>query len=210
MAESLQDLHEYEGGVIVHSDVDVEQWLLAPDKTLKLNDFNNAYVTQWDRKKKAYCYRYSEFGGIYRAPEEYEGEAQDETKDTFSLGNNIYTILTGLFPFYDEEFNSISHDTTEEEIVDGKRPYVDDRYRNRSYIESMLVKIMEACWAGSRHDRPSMSFVVDFLQNVKYQAWKRGELEPSDQIKITMPEEKQFGGGHYNSSDQLSVLNFHK
>ena len=196
MAESLQDLHEFEGGVIVHSDIDNEQWLLGSEKTLKLNDFNNAYVMQWNSKKQSYCYRYAEFGGTYRAPEEYEGQAQDETKDVYGFGNNMYTLLTGLYPYYDEIFQYETAavkdedftDNLEDEIVKGKRPFIDDRYRTRSYIESMLVKVMETCWAGNRNDRPSMAFVVDFLQKVKLQALKNGELEPSNLINIPIPE----------------------
>jgi hypothetical protein len=108
----------------------------------------------------------------------------------------MYTLLTGLYPYYDETFHYKTSkfeqkdftDNLEDEIVKGKRPFIDDRYRTRSYIELMLVKIMETCWAGNRNDRPSMAFVVKFLQKVKLQAWKKGELEPSDLIHIPIPE----------------------
>jgi serine/threonine protein kinase len=189
MAESLVDLHEFrEGGLIVHSDTHIEQWLVAPDKTLKLNDFNNAHVMRWDDKRQEYCTRHSMYGGTWRAPEEYDGSSQDETKDTFSFANGIYAMITGLWPFYDDAFNGINEDTIEEAIIAGKRPFVDERYKQRSFIEKMLVEVMEACWAQDRKDRPTMTRVVEILKKVKATAWKKGELKPSSWIDIPMPE----------------------
>jgi serine/threonine protein kinase len=45
----------------------------------------------------------------YRSPEEFTGDTQDESRDTFALGSGIYTLLTGLWPFYDEDYRGISH-----------------------------------------------------------------------------------------------------
>lgn len=160
MAESLVDLHEFiEGGHVVHADTHIEQWLLAPDETLRLNDFNNAKIMQWNRKKEQFCLSHSTYGGVWRAPEEYDGRSQDETKDTFAFGNGMYTLLTGLWPFYDEEYRNVDYDILQDAIIAGKRPFIDARYRNRSYIDGELVPIMEACWAPNRLDRPSMSSV---------------------------------------------------
>jgi len=38
----------------------------------------------------------------WRSPEEYFDKALTERVDVFSLGNNMYSLLTGLWPFYDE------------------------------------------------------------------------------------------------------------
>ena len=70
-------------------------------------------------------------------------------------------------------------------IISGKRPYVDPRYRKRSYIEAKLVEVMERCWAQSRHDRPAIFEVVEFLRHVKAKAAEVGELHSSKLIKIT-------------------------
>jgi len=49
MAEGLADLHGYDGGVIIHDDVQLSQYLLNKDKTrLKLNDFNRAEFALWN------------------------------------------------------------------------------------------------------------------------------------------------------------------
>ncbi|KAL3903565.1 MAG: hypothetical protein SGILL_010398, partial [Bacillariaceae sp.] len=189
MAESLVDLHEFrEGGLVVHSDIHIEQWLVAPDKTLKLNDFNNGHVMRYDLKRQEYCTRHSMYGGTWRAPEEYDGGAQDETKDTYAFGNGIYAMLTGLWPFYNDEFNGVDTDTIEDAIIAGKRPFVDERYKQQSFIEKMLVEIMETCWAQDRKDRPSMTWVAEILRKVKATAQKKGELEQSRWLHIPMPE----------------------
>lgn len=94
MAESLADLHGFEGGPIVHADTHIEQWLIAPDGSIKLNDFNNARVPLWSEEKMNYCDTRATYGGTYRSPEEFSGGLQDESKDTFAFGNNIYTLVS--------------------------------------------------------------------------------------------------------------------
>jgi len=55
MAESIADLHGYEGGVIVHDDVQLCQWLADSNGHLKLGDFNRAEMMGWNEKYKSYC-----------------------------------------------------------------------------------------------------------------------------------------------------------
>jgi hypothetical protein len=64
MAESLADLHGFEGGPILHADTHIEQWLIAPDGSIKLNDFNNAREPLWDQRKGEYCLARSTYGGV--------------------------------------------------------------------------------------------------------------------------------------------------
>lgn len=72
-------------------------------------------------------------------------------------------------------------------IKEGKKPFVDPRYRIRSLIEKRLVEIMEQCWAKNAKDRPTMFEVVKFLRNVKKEVYDAGELKPSNLIRIPMP-----------------------
>ncbi len=97
MAESLADLHGFEGGAIIHADTHIEQWLIAPDRSIKLNDFNNAREPTWNVKKNKYCEKTSTYGGVWRSPEEYIGRPQDESIDVYAYGNNIYTLVSPLF-----------------------------------------------------------------------------------------------------------------
>jgi serine/threonine protein kinase len=55
MAESIADLHGFEGGVIVHDDVQLCQWLRNSDDKLKLGDFNRAEVMEWRDTNNTYC-----------------------------------------------------------------------------------------------------------------------------------------------------------
>ena len=64
MAESLADLHGYEGGPIIHADTHIEQWLIAPDGSIQLNDFNNAREPLWNAQKREYCEARSSYGGV--------------------------------------------------------------------------------------------------------------------------------------------------
>jgi hypothetical protein len=186
MAKSLADLHEHDGGAIIHGDTHIEQWLLARDGTVKLNDFNNAYTLDYNEKRNGYCPSYGVYDGTYRSPEEFSGDYLEKSVDTYAFGNNIYTLLTGLWPFYDEEYKNVSHDKIQDDIIAGKRPFVDDRYRKRSYIEEQLINIMVQCWHEKRNERPLMSSVVASLKNIKRAAAEKGELEKSVTLKIEL------------------------
>lgn len=94
MAESLADLHGFKGGPIIHADTHIEQWLLAPDGSVKLNDFNNAKEPRWNGYKGSYCVSRGTYGGTYRSPEEFSGKSQNEAVDVFAFGSNIYTLVS--------------------------------------------------------------------------------------------------------------------
>jgi serine/threonine protein kinase len=96
----------------------------------------------------------------YRAPEEYPGKRIDEGIDTFSLGNNIYTLLTGLWPFY----GYTSYSAIQRKLLRHERAYIDPRYSSRSYAESKLVEVMEQTWEFNPDDRISIFKVVDVLR----------------------------------------------
>jgi len=120
MAESIAVLHGYEHGVIVHNDVQLQQWLRTSDGDLKLGDFNRATIPDWNVKEKRYC-KYNtgaSFGNVrigctglhwsvcmtrfltvcnllsqYRAPEEFAAGDLDERIDVYSFSNNIYCLV---------------------------------------------------------------------------------------------------------------------
>lgn len=94
MAKSLADLHGFEGGPIVHADANIEQWLIALDGSIKLNDFNNGRPPRWNAAKQEYCLSHSSFSsGFERSPEEFGGAASDEGVDVFALGSTIYPLV---------------------------------------------------------------------------------------------------------------------
>jgi hypothetical protein len=69
MAESIAVLHGFSGGVIVHDDIQLQQWLRAENGQLKLGDFNRAAILDWDWKEQKYC-KYSNgeaFGNVSKS-----------------------------------------------------------------------------------------------------------------------------------------------
>jgi hypothetical protein len=55
MAEALSKLHAYPGGVIVHDDIHLGQYLLDDSGHLKLQDFNRAEIMLWNEEDDEYC-----------------------------------------------------------------------------------------------------------------------------------------------------------
>jgi hypothetical protein len=80
----------------------------------------------------------------------------------YSFGNNIYALLTGLYPFYDLDYSH--EDKLQKKIKKGKKPFIDPRYRTRSYAEGKLVDVMELCWAYHAEERPEIQTVIVQLQ----------------------------------------------
>ena len=70
-------------------------------------------------------------------------------------------------------------------MMNGTRPFIDPRYRNRSFIEGKLVQVMEACWTHGRRRRPSIFQVVSSLETVKEEAIRRGEFKESAWLKVS-------------------------
>jgi hypothetical protein len=163
MAKSIADIHGFPG-LIVHGDIHPVQWLFSERHQLKLNDFNNADILPWSRSENDYCkVDRGEWGGMYRSPEEFEGELADEKIDVYSMGNNIYVLLTGYWPFYEYSAYSV----VQAKVLNATRPFVDDRYRHRSFIESQMIEIMERMWEHDPANRPSIFEVIAFLTNVR-------------------------------------------
>lgn len=161
MAESLAFLHGNPKGIVAHHDLDSGQYLLDKNGHLKLNDFNKARILPWNVKEKRYCKFFSNADEVLRAPEEIFGGFADDSSDVVSLGKIMYTLLTGLIPYYDK---SKSEDALKA-IVDGEKPFIDERYRTRSFIEGRLCEIMERCWKPKKRvDRITVFDVIADLR----------------------------------------------
>jgi len=174
MAESLADLHGFRDGVIVHDDVQLCQWLRTKDGKLKLGDFNRAEVMEYNEKNETYCEYYNgSCYGNYRAPEEYDRDYINEQIDVFSFGNNIYGLLTGLWVFYDVD----DDETVQKNVIGGKRAYIDPRWRERSFIESKLVDLMEKCWIEDTDERIDIFGAVKELRKIKKEHERRNNVK---------------------------------
>jgi hypothetical protein len=131
---------------------------------LLYSDFNNGHIMGWSLENETYCEYQANYGGAYKAPEEFIEEMySNEGVDTWALGHGIFGLLTGLFPYY----RTFSHSTIRRMVMDGLKPFVDDRYRTRSMVEGRLVEIMEQCWEFYAADRPSVFDVVEHITETK-------------------------------------------
>jgi serine/threonine protein kinase len=111
----------------------------------------------------------------------------NEKIDVWSHGMNMYALLTGVNPFYDEP----EAEVVQKKVVNGEKPYIDPRYRSRSFAEGQLVEIMERCWTYDADERPDMSEIVRLLR-AAYELDKRrqveiGETNVATAVNATIP-----------------------
>ena len=97
----------------------------------------------------------------WRSPEEYFDYDLTEQVDVYSLGNNMYSLLTGLWIFYDES----NTEKVKQRVQAGEKPYIDPRYKKRSLAEAKLAEIIDKCHSYYPEDRPSIFDIVKFLRD---------------------------------------------
>jgi hypothetical protein len=71
-------------------------------------------------------------------------------------------LLTGLYPYYNE-----TDEKTIQQLTLQGGPYIDPRYRTRSFIEQRMVSIMEQCHKVKPSQRVSVFEVVRYLRKTK-------------------------------------------
>ena len=173
VAEAIAEMHGFDS-VIANDDVHPDQWLVAGRRRdgdrlrlddIRLNDMNNARFLQFNPEKQQYCKVWSSYGGDFRAPEEYVGAHIDESVDIYPMANMIFSILTGLWPWY--EIPRKRRDDLQEKAIAGKRPFLNPLYRTNSLIEGRLVELMDMCYALKPSNRPDIFQVVRHLHQTK-------------------------------------------
>jgi hypothetical protein len=163
-SEALAELQGYVGGAMMHGDFHSPQWFRS-GKDMKLNDFNKGHIFTWDGTN--YCLTERCYDGSYRAPEDLRCEDGNEASDTYSLGNNFYMLLTGMWPHY--EYQGERKDLYKMVGKGLKRPYIDPSFYNRSTVEDTLIRLMKACWEQDFMKRISVFDVLKELYRVRDQ-----------------------------------------
>lgn len=174
--EAIAELQGFVGGVMMHGDFHSPQWLRSSKNSndIKLNDFNKGHIFSWDGTN--YCPVERCYDGSYRAPEDLRcDENGNEASDTYSLGNNLYMLLTGMWPHY--EYQGKRHDLYKLISKGLKRPYIDPSFHNRSTVEDTLIRLMKACWEQDVSKRMSAFDVLKELYLV------RDQLEQQEEAK---------------------------
>ena len=166
VAEAIAEMHGFEGGPIFNADLSASQFLIAKDgKTVKLNDFNSAYIPGWNGRENRYC-------KIERGPwrnAKYPPEAQlgfdlDEGMDVYTMGDFLATILTGMPVLTDQPMT-----TPDKYHMIQKHRANPDFLKPSDIIMDSMVQLMEAAWAFEPVDRPDIFEILRKLRETKEQ-----------------------------------------
>lgn len=137
-----------------------------------MNDVNNAKILEWNEEKEEYCDFKIVYDGNFRSAEEYQkGINVDEKADVYTFGNILFTLLTGLYPFYSDFEDEVIMNKT----MAGIQPHIDPRYQDRSLIEGRMVDIMFQCLKLDMNERVSIFTVAKHLRETlrMYEASER-------------------------------------
>lgn len=181
MAEGLAALHGHHEGVMLHNDLHLEQWLYGRDGQLKLNDYNQGRFLSWNPRTQEYCGVHVKQKKEYRSPEELKGGIVDERAEAHSLGKFLFTLLTGLMPYYwltsdkallsggvsPREARHGRRDLIKNAVLRGEHPPIDDRFRTRSLVEQRLVELIEMLWPNDVDERATVFDAVAHLRTTR-------------------------------------------
>jgi serine/threonine protein kinase len=141
-----------------------DQWLVTDEGRIILNDINNAVPLEWNFEKQEYCNFWVNYpGGRFHSPEGFRKDDDsyvDEKSDIWSMGNMIFSLLTGLWPYYDQDDQRIIRNI----VMKGIPPYLDPRYQDRSMIEGRLVEVMNLCHKLDPSERVDIFYIVKHLR----------------------------------------------
>ena len=176
MAKCLAEMHGYAHGPIAHVDVQAGQFFRGRDGLIKLVDFNRAEALLYDIKQDKYCKFVNgpPAEGMFRAPEENIDAPLTEKIDIFSLGNVLYSVLTGIMVHVSRSSNE-----AHKRIVDGiTEPIADLYYEEPS--TAALAEVIELCWTYDAEERPTIFEIVQLLEKAvkasRLQDSRRGKL----------------------------------
>lgn len=144
--KALADVHSvgniYNSAAISHTDVGPSQYLWI-DGMFKLNDFNRARFIRWDNENKEACPFFIPVnGGVHRSPEEYTDDSPlTEKIDVFSLGNILWSIVTG-----ENVYTDLGTSEVKDLVKSGQFVDIPAEARQKlTVFEQAIVKAMDMC-----------------------------------------------------------------
>jgi hypothetical protein len=195
LASALADLHgmDYPSGTnatVVHRDVKTDNILIANDGTLKLNDFNDAVLLNWNQTtinntnatntnnntnatKTCKCAFYNKAfpiqWGLGFTPWEMARKGfppLDESVDVFGLGGVLYHVLVGRAPYSD--LRPMKMKPTMRKGILPSLPYdYDPQVNNETSKElQVLVQVIQSCMSLRPQDRPTAKRVMEQLKSI--------------------------------------------
>lgn len=149
---------------IVHNDIKPNQFI-SINGVYKLNDFNKSMFLKYDKDTGISCPNKNKVPsstGTFRSPEEYSKTRLDEKVDVYALGNTIFTILTGHWPWphlknkeVHKNVRSGEHSPLPKAIIESKNKYT-----------RALIEAMEMCLKHKSSERASAREVQMFLKSM--------------------------------------------
>jgi serine/threonine protein kinase len=162
VARGVAALHEVPGGPIVHADLQAKQFLITPDGTIKVNDFNRCRFMAHKNATGAKCPFYIPSApGKMRSPEEYASEDLDEALDIYSVANIFYGIITGK-PAWSEFTSS----ETKENVQRGVQPYIPDDLRKPGTADEALALLTQRAYTRDPQERITAPELVRELETL--------------------------------------------
>ena len=166
VARAVADVHnmDEEGRASMsHTDIAARQFISVDGgKSFKINDFNRArflYQNKTHPELNCPCYVGGNTGR-FRSPEEYAHKPETEKIDVYSMGNIIYQLLTGLYPFEDMKRKDVYV-----EIQKGVRPIIPEKYLSSTDPKQQaLVKAIQDCWIHDPAERATARSVEQALK----------------------------------------------
>ncbi|CAB9516381.1 STYKc [Seminavis robusta] len=167
VVSALADLHDIDhDGIasVAHDDLDITQYVSTDGgNTFQLSDFNGAPFVEWDSKEKQTCsFRALMKGGKTRSPEEYDENTYLVTEkiDIYALGNILYTIVEGQYPFYD-----VSTTQTMSLVAKGHTPPTSEpTSTSKDHNIQLLLNAMELCWVRDPRRRATARKIQNMLK----------------------------------------------
>eukprot|EP00587_Corethron_hystrix_P007162 CAMPEP_0113321470 /NCGR_PEP_ID=MMETSP0010_2-20120614/14944_1 /TAXON_ID=216773 ORGANISM="Corethron hystrix, Strain 308" /NCGR_SAMPLE_ID=MMETSP0010_2 /ASSEMBLY_ACC=CAM_ASM_000155 /LENGTH=250 /DNA_ID=CAMNT_0000179615 /DNA_START=13 /DNA_END=765 /DNA_ORIENTATION=- /assembly_acc=CAM_ASM_000155 len=163
-AVGVMEMHQIDGAeypTIAHTDITPGQFILV-DGIYKLNDFNRCRFMRWNTTSNSACgYKVGNNPGVFRSPEEYRYEVQDEKVDNYSLGNVLYVLLVKEWPFDHVK----EQDDIKKFIKEGKRSEIPKLLEESNHpADVAMIKAIRRCWTDSREERALAAEIVDILK----------------------------------------------
>jgi serine/threonine protein kinase len=164
-ALALADLHnadELGNTTVAHRDLKPQNVIFV-DGQLKINDFNDAYLLQWNTTSNRQCgFPYKKFLPRWAKGFKPKEQARNdfpltEKIDIYALGGILFLIL-----LIDNPYKGVSDVEVTKLILEGTPPIPPEAYRNSNNpsVKHML-QIIDQCYRASPADRPTATWVVD-------------------------------------------------
>ena len=91
----------------------------------------------------------------------------------------MYSLLTGMVPFYDLKLTS----QVREKIKAGQVAFLDPRYRRRSFAEKKLTEAIDLCWKRDPDTRIEIGKLVKFLREAVEENNRPMKEVPANKVK---------------------------